>query len=85
MDALSILALGLVIITSFCAGAKVGQAVKKDKDISFEFPTASPIESIKTHLSKKESAKEQARYDAIMRNIEVYDGTSVGQRDIPRR
>lgn len=85
MDALAILALGLVIITSFIAGAKVGQAVQKGKDIEFEFPTASPIDTINKHLSKKEYAKEQARYDAIMQNIEMYDGTSLGQRDIPRR
>lgn len=85
MDALAIAVLGMVMIASFITGAKVGQAVQKGKDISVEFPTASPIETIKTHLSKKESAKEQARYDAIMQNIEVYDGTSVGQRDIPRR
>ena len=85
MDALAIAVMGVVMIACFVTGAKVGQAVQKGKDIDVEFPTAAPIETIKTYLSKKESAKEQARYDVIMRNIEVYDGTSVGQRDIPRR
>ena len=85
MDALAIAVMGMVMIACFVTGAKVGLAVKKGKDIDVEFPTASPTELIKTHLSKKESAKEQARYDAIMQNIENYDGSSLGQRDIPRR
>ena len=85
MDALAIAVMGLAMIASFITGAKVGQAVQKGKDIRVELPAASPIDTIKTHLSKKESAKEQARLDAIMQNIETYDGTSFGQRDIPRR
>jgi hypothetical protein len=85
MDALAIAVMGLAFIACFVTGAKVGQAVQKGKDIELEFPTASPIESIKTHLSKKDAQKEQNRLEAIMKNIEAYDGTSFGQRDIPRR
>ena len=85
MDALAIAVMGIAMIASFVTGAKVGQAVKKGKDIKVEFPTASPTELINTHLSKREQAKEQARLDVMMQNIEVYDGTSSGQRDIPRR
>ena len=85
MDALAIAVMALAMLASFITGAKVGQAVQKGKDIDIEFPTASPIETIKTHLSKREQAKEQARLDVMMQNIEVYDGTGSGQRDIPRR
>ena len=85
MDALAIAVMGLAMIASFITGAKVGQAVQKGKDIEVEFPTASPIEMIKTHWAKKDAQKEQDRLDTIMKNIESYDGTSFGQRDIPRR
>lgn len=85
MDALAIAVMCIGFIACFITGAKVGQAVQKGKDIEFEFPAASPIETIKTHLSKKDAQKEQDRLDAIMQNIESYDGTSFGQRDIPRR
>lgn len=85
MDALAIAVMGLAMIASFVTGAKVGQAVQKGKDIELEFPTASPIETIKTHWAKKDAQKEQDRLKAIMENIESYDGTSFGQRDIPRR
>lgn len=85
MEVIALLAMGMVNILCFIAGAKVGMAVKKGEDIKVELPTANPIETIKTHLSKKEQAKEQARIDVIMQNIEMYDGTSSGQRDIPRR
>jgi hypothetical protein len=85
MDALTVAVMGIAMIACFITGAKVGQAVQKGKDIEVEFPTASPIETIKNHLSKKDAQKEQDRLDAIMANIESYDGTSFGQRDIPRR
>ena len=82
MNALAFAVMGIVNILCFVVGAKVGMAVKKGKDISLELPTANPIETIK---HKRVVAKEQDRLDAIMQNIEAYDGTSIGQRDIPRR
>ena len=77
--------MGIVNVMCFIAGAKVGMAVKKGKDISLELPTASPIEAFKTHKAKKEEQKERDRLNTIMQNIDNYDGTGVGQRDIPRR
>ncbi len=85
MDALSIAVMGIAFIACFLTGVKVGQAVKKGKDIEIQLPTASPIETIKHHWAKKDAQKEQDRIDAIMQNIESYDGTSFGQKDIPRR
>ena len=85
MDALTVAVIGIGFIACFITGAKVGQAVQKGKDIEVEFPTASPIDTIKHHWAKKDAQKEQARLDAIMANIESYDGTSFGQKDIPRR
>lgn len=85
MTPLAILIMGIVNVLCFIIGAKVGLAVKKDKPIEEEFRTVNPIEGIKNRKNRKESQKEQDRLDAIMQNIESYDGTSIGQRDIPRR
>lgn len=82
MEVLALTVMGMVNVLCFLVGAKVGMAVKKGENISFELPTANPID---TYKNKKIVTKEQERLDAIMRNIETYDGTSVGQRDIPRR
>jgi hypothetical protein len=85
MDALTVAVMCIGFIACFITGAKVGQAVKKGEDIKVELPTASPIDAINNHWAKKEAKKEQNRLDAIMANIESYDGTSFGQKDIPRR
>ena len=77
--------MGITNVLCFMVGAKVGMAVKKGENISLELPTANPIETFKTHKSKKVEQKERDRLDAIMQNIDCYDGTSIGQRDIPRR
>ena len=85
METWAFWAMGAVNIACFIVGAKVGLAVKKGKDIEDEFRTASPIERIKTHRKKKEAQKDQDRLNTIMRNIEGYNGTGLGQIDVPRR
>ena len=78
----------LVFITStlnivcFLIGAKVGQKVSKGESI--ELPKLNPIEAIKEHQSKRESERKLNRLETIMNNIERYDGTEIGQSDVPR-
>lgn len=81
MEVVALAIMGITNIVCFVVGAKVGLAVKKGNDIELRLPTANPIEHFH---AKKEARKEQDRIDAIMANIEGYDGTSAGQRDIPR-
>ena len=80
MDALTILTLGFICLACFLMGAKVGQKVSKGEDI--ELPTVNPIQLYREHESKKEVQREQDRYNAIVRNIENYDGTSIGQEEV---
>lgn len=82
MTALIILTVGALNIVCFFIGAKVGQTVAKGETITT--PTINPIEKIKEHRSKREAEREQDRIEVIMENIERYDGTSVGQKDVPR-
>ena len=70
-------------IVCFLVGAKVGQTVSKGEDI--KLPTINPIEAYREHEQKREARAEQERIEAIMRNIESYDGTGDRQEDVPGR
>lgn len=70
-------------IVCFFIGAKIGQTVAMGEKI--EMPTVpNPLEKIREHREKKEAEKEQERIDTILQNIESYDGTSSGQKDVPK-
>ena len=73
---------GTLNIVCFFIGAKVGQTVSKGETI--EVPTINPIKAYNEHLDRKEHEREQKRFDALLHNVDVYDGTANGQEDIPR-
>ena len=81
MEVLLILAIGFVCMACFLIGAKVGQAVAKGEKV--ELPI-NPLLSAKERQTKQEAEFEQNRLDAILHNIDRYDGTSNGQKDVPR-
>ena len=82
MEILLALTIGVLCIVCFITGAKVGQTVSKGERI--ETPNLNPIQAIREHQARKEAEKEQNRLDTIMNNIDSYDGTSFGQKDVPR-
>ena len=82
MESLMLAVMGLTNIACFIIGAKVGQTVSKGETI--ETPTVNPVKAYREKEAKKEAQKEQERINAIMRNIESYDGTDRGQEDVPR-
>ena len=82
MEVLTLAVFAIANIFCFVIGAKVGQKVVKGEKV--EMPNLNPLEAIKEHYSKLEAEKEQERLDTILENIESYDGTSNGQRDVPR-
>lgn len=63
-------------------GAKIGLALARGEAIT----VPNPIEAVKEHREKKEAqeaaAKEQKRIDAILRNVDNYNGTAEGQEDV---
>ena len=81
MEVLLILAIGFVCMACFLMGAKVGQAVAKGEKV--ELPR-NPIPSAKERQTKQEAEFEQNRLNTILHNIDRYDGTSDGQKDVPR-
>ena len=83
MEVVTILAVGFVCMACFIMGAKVGQTVAKGEKV--ETPTINPMEAVRHHREKKEAQMEQDRMAIIMRNIDGYDGTGLGQEDVPGR
>lgn len=79
---LLILTVGALCVACFFVGAKVGQTVAKGEDI--KPPKIDPLKPFREREERQEAKKEQERMDAVMRNIDRYDGTGIGQEDIPR-
>jgi hypothetical protein len=81
MEVLLILAIGFICMACFLMGARVGQAVAKGEKV--ELPI-NPMLSAKERQTKQEAEFEQNRLDTILHNIDRYDGTSDGQKEVPR-
>lgn len=83
MEILYFLTLSLCNIACFMIGAKVGQQVARGESV--EMPPVNPMEAVRRHEAKREARQQQDRLDAIMGNLEAYDGTGNGQKEVPRR
>lgn len=79
---LLILTVGALCVACFFVGACVGQTAAKGEDI--KPPKIDPLKPFREREERQEAKREQERMDAIMRNIDRYDGTGIGQEDIPR-
>lgn len=77
---LLILVIGVVNAFVFKLGANIGQAVVKGEKV--EMPSLNPFEAYRKHEARKEAEREQDKFDTILQNIECYDGTSRGQKDV---
>lgn len=82
MEIALILTVGAMCIISFTVGAKVGQKVVKGEDI--KLPTINPVEMYREHEERREARKKQEQIDTVLANIDVYNGTPLGQKDVPR-
>jgi hypothetical protein len=77
---LTIIALGTLNIVCFFVGAKIGQKVVKGEEI--KAPEITILTPIRDYQRKKQAEAEQNKIDTIMQNIEAYNGTSAGQKDV---
>lgn len=80
MEVLLTITVGALCIGCFLIGAKVGQTVSKGETI--ELPSVNPLEAYRKSESKREAKAEQDRIDAILRNVDNYDGTGRGQEEV---
>lgn len=76
---------GLTIIASYTLGLRNGQKLCRKETI--EMPKINPVEKIKQNkeekLKKVELQKQNDAMTIMLENIDNYDGTGIGQREIP--
>lgn len=80
MEIILILVVGILNIGCFFIGAKVGQKVVKGEEI--EIPAPHPFKAYREAQNRKQAEREAERNAILMQNIEAYDGTSAGQKDV---
>lgn len=76
-----IVSIGIMNILCFFIGAKVGQKVVRQEPI--EIPKIQPIKAIREYNENKEVIKLQEKDRILSENIDNYNGTSLGQQDLP--
>ena len=82
METIALLFLfGIFIIFAYTLGLKNGQKLKNDEEI--KIPEINPIKIVRNEIETFEQKKKQDAYDTMMANIDNYDGTGLGQKDIP--
>ena len=80
---LLLLVVGALNIACFFVGANVRQKV--DKGETLELPKVDLTKPIREREARKEAEADREYYDTIMSNIDNYDGSGLGQKDVPRR
>lgn len=82
METIALLFLfGIFIILSYTLGLKNGQKLKNEEEI--KIPEINPVKIVRNEIETFEQKKKQDVYDTMMANIDNYDGTGLGQKDIP--
>ena len=76
-----VLVIGILCIVCFFIGAKVGQTVMKDEPL--KTPELNPVKIIEERREQRVLKEEQDRISTILENIDNYDGSGVGQKDVP--
>lgn len=83
METIEVLCLCAFNLFSFIMGAKMGQMLSKGKEIK-----VNPVNIIKDEIKETKMTKEESlrkrKFNTMWDNIEKYDGTGLGQKQIPR-
>lgn len=72
---------GVFILLSYTLGLKNGQKLSKNEEITL--PQLNPVKIIQSEIETHEERKKQDQLDIMMSNIDNYDGTGIGQKNIP--
>lgn len=74
------------MLMAFVVGAKVSQAVSKGEKV--ELPIPNPVEAVRESVERREERREAKAktdwFEAVMQNVDNYNGTPMGQREVPR-
>ena len=80
--ALAMAVAGLVNIGCFLIGAKVGQTASRGGTV--ELPELNSAKAARAYAESRKQTEEERRREIILRNIDNYDGTGLGQQEVPR-
>lgn len=72
---------GVFILVAYSLGLKNGQRLSKNEEVIV--PNVNPVKVVTEEIEKHEEKKRQETYEIMMSNIDNYDGTGLGQKDIP--
>ena len=75
-----VLLMGGMNLLAFLIGARTAQKADRGEEITL--PTLNPMEAYREHRERVEAHKEQERLNTMLENIDNYDGTGTGQKDI---
>lgn len=83
MEILLCTVFGVFILISFVIGVRIGQKVSNDEPIRLN-----PVRAIDEYKEEKEVKRQikefESKLNVMLDNIDSYDGTGLGQKDIPR-
>lgn len=82
MEILLCIVVGTLCIVCFLIGTKVGQQTARGETV--ELPTVNPIKAVREREERKAAEEERNKIETILDNIDRYDGTGLGQKDVPR-
>ncbi len=84
MNLITLTIFGIFNLLCFIIGARVGQKAVKGESIELPNPLESlnPMTHIRKHQEKKADLAEQERLRTVLENIENYNGTGYGQKDV---
>ena len=83
MEILLCTVFGVFFLFSFVIGVRIGQKVNNDEPIRLN-----PVRAIDEYKEEKEVKRQikeaESKLNVMFDNIDTYDGTGLGQKDIPR-
>lgn len=83
MTVLIIFAVCAANILCFYIGARIGQKIIRDEDVTLPNPIEAIQEQMQQQRERRENQRVEERLDIILQNVESYDGTGWGQREVP--
>lgn len=83
MMILVILVVCIANILCFYIGARIGQKIIRDEEITLPNPVTAVQEHVQEQRERRKAQEDQEQLDVILANIERYDGTGYGQQDVP--
>ena len=72
--------MGVMNLLAFLIGARTAQKAHRGEEI--KMPTLNPIKAYDEHIEHIRTSKEEEEKNIMLENINNYNGTPLGQRDV---